>query len=115
MLNPIDISLTGLRAFGRKLGVTAHNVANVNTDGFRPGRTQLVEASRGGVQARVENPPAQPTILDPTLEEQPPRLSAVDLGQESVQMIVAKRGYQANLKALHAADAAEQSVLDILS
>lgn len=114
MLNPIEISLTGLRAFSRKLGVSAHNVANVNTDGFRPGRTQMVEEARGGVQARVENPPPAPVSFDPQGENPAPPLSQTDLGTETVQMVVAKRSYQANLKALQTAEEAEKSVLDIL-
>ena len=43
-------TLSALRAFGLKFQVTANNIANVNTDGFRekPGRPEGQSPGRGG-------------------------------------------------------------------
>lgn len=114
MISAIHTALSGLNAFGKQLEVSAHNVANVNTDGFKSSRTELVEAQNGGVLPVVQkDDSAGPAVLKDT--SQGPRqveLSNVDLGQEAVSQIIAQRGFEANLRTLKTADDLLGSILD---
>ncbi len=48
---PFAIALSGLNAASADLGVTANNVANVNTSGFKSSRTQFAEVFAVGTQS----------------------------------------------------------------
>jgi len=41
MSDAFGIALTALRAFDKRLDVNAHNIANVNTTGFKKGRANF--------------------------------------------------------------------------
>lgn len=114
MISAIHTALSGLSAFGKQLEVSAHNVANLNTDGFKSSRTEFVAVQDGGVLPVVQKDnSAGPTVLKDTT--QGPRqieLSNVDLGQEAVSQIMAQRGFEANLRTLKTADAMLGSILD---
>lgn len=115
MVSAIHTALSGLTAFAKQIEVAAHNVANVNTDGFKKSRTEFVEMQSAGVLPVVEKDnSAGPTVLKdmghgPTQVE----LSNVDLGQETVSQIIAQRGFEANLRTLRTADDLLGSILDI--
>ena len=115
MISAIHTALSGLFAFGKHIEVVAHNVANVNTDGFKKHRTEFVESPGGGVLPVVtKDDSSGPTVLrdnggNQTLVE----LSNVDLGEEAVQQILAQRSFEANLQTLRTADTLLGSVLDI--
>ncbi|UVT17895.1 MAG: flagellar biosynthesis protein FlgC [Nitrospira sp.] len=115
MISAIHTALSGLTAFGKQIEVVAHNVANVNTDGFKRSKTEFVEVPTGGVLPVVEKDnSAGPTALrdtgsSPTMVE----LSNVDLGEETVQQILAQRSFEANLHTLKTGDALLGSILDL--
>ncbi len=48
---PFTIALSGLNAASADLGVTANNIANVNTNGFKKSRTQFAEVFAVGTQS----------------------------------------------------------------
>ena len=48
----IDTGWAALDAFGIGLGVTANNIANVNTDGFRASQTRYEAGRRRGARGR---------------------------------------------------------------
>lgn len=108
MIAGISASLSGLLAFGRKLGVAAHNIANVHTDGFKKSRLQHIESAPpgNGVVTRVQEivTPGPTWYEDTPQGSQSVEQSNVDLGEEMVEMLVARRGFQANLRALQAQD-----------
>lgn len=116
MTSGISSSLTALTAFGTKLSVTANNVANIHTKGFKSSRVTPVEGVPQGVRAVVERIGAPgPQILDespqgPVLVE----LSNVDIGQEMVELLLAQRALQLNARALKVQDEAIGSLLDII-
>ncbi len=115
MISAIHTALSGLAAIGKQIEVVAHNVANVNTEGFKKSRTEFVEIPTGGVLPVVEKDDSSgPTVLrdtggNPTMVE----LSNVDLGEKAVQQIVAQRSLEANLQTLRTGDALLGSILDI--
>jgi flagellar basal-body rod protein FlgC len=115
MISAIHTALSRLAAFGKQIEVVAHNVANLNTDGFKKSRTEFVEVQTGGVLPVVEKDNAAgPTVLRDTGGNQfPVELSNVDLGEETVQQILAQRSFEANLQTIKTGNSLLGSVLDI--
>jgi flagellar hook protein FlgE len=115
MLSAIHTALSGLSAYAKQVEVTAHNVANVNTDGFKKSHTDFVSVETGGVLPVVrKDDSAGPTVLSdrgqgPTQVE----LSNVDLAEETVNQILAQRGFEANLNTLKTADDMLGTILDM--
>lgn len=115
MISAIHTALSGLTAFAKQIEVSAHNVANVNTDGFKKSRTEFVEVEVGGVLPVVQKGESVgPAVLRDT--PQGPahvELSNVDFREEAVSQIIAQRGFEANLATLKTADSMLGSILDI--
>jgi flagellar basal-body rod protein FlgC len=102
-------ALSGIKAFERKLAVTAHNVANWNTEGFEKHRVRMEEASPSGVRAKIDRVDAAGTRNGETR-----KASHVDLGGEMGSLITARRGYSANLKTLQTWDEMTEAVVDLI-
>ena len=114
MNSVFNIGLSGLRAFGTKLGVSANNTANALTDGYKTKRAVASEVKGGGVTTKVETvDQPNPEVYDPDTG-QTKQLSNTDLGQEMVNMIVAQRGFEANVKTIQTADEMQKSLGSIL-
>ncbi|WP_413935219.1 flagellar basal body rod protein FlgC [Nitrospira sp. BLG_1] len=115
MISAIHTALSSLTAFGKQIEVVAHNVANLNTDGFKKSRTEFVEVQTGGVLPVVQKDHAAgPTVLRDTGGNQfPVELSNVDLGEETVHQMLAQRSFEANLQTIKTGNALLGSVLDI--
>ena len=115
MISAIHTALSGLAAFGKQIEVVAHNVANLNTDGFKKSRTEFLEVQTGGVLPVLKKDDASgPTVLRDTGGVQVSiELSNVDLGEESVQQIVAQRSFEANLQTIKTGNSLLGSVLDL--
>jgi len=115
MIGAIQSALSGLTAFSTQVAVTADNVANVTTDGFKKSRTELIAVESGGVRSAIQkDETAGPTILNHTgygpiqLE-----LSNVDLAEEAVNQIIGQRGFEANIQTVKTADEMLGTILDI--
>ena len=115
MLSAIHSALSGLAAYAKQVEVSANNVANVNTDGFKKSQTDFVSVDTGGVRPVVrKDDSAGPTVLNnrgygPAQVE----LSNVDLGEEAVNQILAQRGFEANSQTLQTADDMLGTILDM--
>ncbi len=117
MISGIYSGLSALNAIQTKTNSIANNTANVNTDGFKKTRVTLHEGTldNSGVTAyvrKVETPGPQvyeQTQSGETLVEK----SNVDLTEELPQMMLSRRNFQANIKAIQAADEMLGSLLDI--
>jgi flagellar basal-body rod protein FlgC len=115
MIGAIHSALSGLTAFSRQIDVTAYNVANVNTDGFKKSHVELVSVETGGVLPIVrKDDSAGPMVLrnsgyGPSQVE----LSNVDIGEETVNQILAQRGFEANVSTLKTAYDMLGTILDI--
>jgi len=115
MLPAIHSGLSGARAFERKVGVAAGNVANASTREYKKARAILQEGPNGGVSAQVERVATPgPQVLDP--DGQTPELvelSNVELAEEVVGMIEGQRGFELNLKTIQTADEMLGALLDL--
>lgn len=99
-----------------KLAVTADNIANVNTDGFKKNRATFQPDPNGGVRVdirRDESPGFRYDVTEngKTVEKQ---TSNVDLTEEIPNLMVTKRAYQANLKTIETQDEMLGSLLDTI-
>ena len=112
MIAGIWASLAGLFAFEKRLGYTANNIANSNSDGYKKVNPVITEDANG-------LPRVEPSVVDTpgfiihegdgSFRE----LSNVDLSGEIPQLIISQRGYEANLKALETESELLKSILDI--
>jgi flagellar basal-body rod protein FlgC len=113
MITGISASITALGAFGNKLSHVAHNVANVNTDGYRKTVATITENEQNLPEVTTTRPDTPGPIIDEygvTRE-----MSNVDLNQEFPQMIICQRGYEANIVSLRTQMDTYKSILDIFA
>ena len=112
MITGISASIAGLLAFGKKLSNTAHNVANSNTNGYKKTISTITEDSQNlpKVNLMKSNAPGAIIQNEGLLAE----TSNVDLAEEFPQMMIAQRGYEANITALKAQSDVLKSILDIV-
>lgn len=125
MFPTFDISGSGLALSSFWLDTVAHNIANVNTltrgdeEPFRAASPVATPKEGGGVRVAglfaVEGEPAR--FFDPSHpladEDGIVTRPVVDLGVQMVDMIVAGRSYQANLRTVEAAKEMYQAALRI--
>ncbi|UCF95724.1 MAG: hypothetical protein JSW39_23230 [Desulfobacterales bacterium] len=117
MVASVHSSISALQAFGRKLGVTADNIANVNTDGFKKNRASLQEGLNGDVRVEIsrDDTPGHPYQVFENDERVERETSNVDLTEEIPNLMTAQRAYEANLTALQTQGKLLDSLLDIVS
>ena len=106
MISAVNSTISALQANKTRLGVTADNIANVNTDEFKKSRAILKEGSNGDVQVNIErvNTPGhryQELEGNQLIEKEG---SNVNLEEEIPEMMVTQRTYEANLKVLQTHD-----------
>lgn len=92
-----SIALSGMQAAQTQLRSSAHNVANLATEGFRRQEVRQSPQSGGGVQARVE----QAAVPGP------------DLVKDVVDQLQAKNAFLANLAVFKANDKLAGALLDV--
>ena len=95
-----------------RLAVSAHDVANVSTDGYQAQRTVLEDQPQGGVSARIKPESGAAFLAVGDGADVMP--STTDLSTEAIEQISAQRAFQANIAALRAADDMSASLLDIV-
>ncbi|MBT0665774.1 hypothetical protein KI809_15800 [Geobacter pelophilus] len=93
-----SIAQSSLNALTTKLEVSANNIANSATEGFRSSQVNLAARQDGGVDATVA-----------TTDEQ------VNISREAVEMLSTVNGFKANLQVLKADKEMTKSLLDIIS
>ena len=113
MLRAWDAALSALGAFGKKLDVTAHNLANVNTNGFKKSRVSLQEANPSGVLVSItkDYTPGSPIPAENGSGEMA-ESSNVALDEEIINLKLTKHAYNANLKSIEAEDEMVGTLLD---
>ncbi len=116
MISSINSNISALSAIGQKLTVTANNIANVESEGFKKSRALIEEGDSGGLKvdirtietpgdSKVENVDGEPVVREG---------SNVDLAEEITDTIPAQRGYEANLTAIKTRDEMMGTIMDIL-
>ena len=116
MIRAMDAALSALGAFMTKLNVTANNIANVHTDGFKKSQVILKDADPSGVTvsvSRVENAGWPHPSDDGTAEMH--ESSNVKLEEEIINLITTRHAYNANLKTIKTEDEMMGAIFDILA
>jgi flagellar hook protein FlgE len=98
----IQNNASSMLAHQAYMNANAHNVANVNTNGFKPTDTTLHEAGNGGVQASFSQKSG-------ASQEQ----SQTNLTEELTEQVVVQRGFEANAPAIKTQDEMMGTLLDI--
>ena len=108
-------ALSGVQAGGRVLGVSAHNIANFQTEEFKRTQATLEESPAGGVIVNLtkdQRPgPQLPTGDDPFVFREG---SNVELEEELIHTLEATNLIEANLATIRTQDRVLGSLLDIL-
>jgi flagellar hook protein FlgE len=116
MISGMTSAISALSAFGKRMGVIADNVANVESDGFKKSRALMQEQEPGGVRvtiSRVET--AGPRVVEETTEGLEEReLSNVNLEQEIPDALLTEKMFTANTKVVKTEEEMIGSVLDII-
>ncbi len=97
MFQAIDNATSAVRAFTRGMVVSAHNIANLNTEDFHPQEARYSERAGGGVEVHID-----------TLRE----VEGVDLVKEEVDLLTAEKAIRANLEVIRASDKTLGVLLD---
>ena len=117
MIPSVNSTLSALQAYKNSMGVTANNIANVNTDEFKKSRASMKEGANGNVEVEVNkiNTPGhryQELEGNQMVEKE---TSNVNLEEELPDLMLTQRTYEANLKVLQTRDEMLGTTLDILS
>lgn len=113
MISPFSSSFSGIKAAMRTMEVSAHNTANLNTDGFKKQSVNLLEQEEGGVVVTLskDTSPA-PKYLN--YSGVVTEASNVDYTEEAANQITARHYLKANLAAFKTADETQKSIIDII-
>jgi len=91
-----SIALSGMHAAQTQLDVSAHNVANLSTEGFKRQEVVQTEQAGGGVSAAVTRSPMQGASLE----------------TDVVSQLQAKNAFLANLAVFKTSNAMAGALLD---
>ncbi len=114
MISALSSSISGMKAAFKMLDVSAHNTANLNTNGFKGQRVNLTENAVGGVSSTVEtstNPGPLYLAGNGTVTEG----SNTDLATEIVNRMLATHYLSANIATLKTIDEMQNTLLDIIA
>ena len=117
MIPAVNGTLSALQAYKKSMGVTANNIANVNTAEFKKSRATMKEGVSGNVEvdvSKVNTPGLRYQELDGD-QMVAKETSNVNLEEELPDLMVTQRTYEANLKVLQTRDKMLGTTLDILS
>ncbi len=129
MFDSLDISGSGLSVHRRWLDAVSDNIANINTvsstdgEAFKErmvvaqavdygsgeGGVRIAGAEFGSGEGRLVYEPDHPLADD----EGYVRYPDIDLGEQMTQLMMAQRGYQANLASMERATTAYQAALQL--
>ena len=106
-ISALASGLSGMEAFQRALDVTANNVANVDTNGFRPQQANFANLIGGGVNATASSP-AAPQSISASLAP-----SGTDLVAETVNSLQYKYGFDLSAQVVKTANETLGTLINI--
>lgn len=114
-ISSLGAGLSGLQSFQRAQDVTANNIANVDTNGFKPQQANFQAQPNGGVNALVSGGPTVAQSLTapaaalqggtgsaPTTDTPAP--SGTDLTKETVNSLEYKYGFDMSAQVVKTTD-----------
>lgn len=106
-----DVNLSALDSLGTAQQVSANNVANVNTDGFKASSVALESGPEGqGVRVSdISESSASDAMVDGV------ETSNTDLGTEMVDMMTTSRAFSANVAAIRVSEQMTGHLLNMIA
>ena len=107
-ISALSSGLSGLQAFQRAQDVTSNNIANVDTNGFKPQQAQFQSQTGGGVTVNASTPgtastsSTSSTTSPQSLSSAQP--SGTDLTNETVNSLQYKYGFDLSAQVVKAAN-----------
>ena len=98
-METLGIALSGLQSADRRIAVSAHNVANLLSEDFRPQRAIQTTQAAGGSAVRVETAP---------------RAEPVSLEREVVDQMLASVQYSASARVFQVGAETKGQLIDLL-
>lgn len=106
-----DTNLSALSALSTVQEVSANNIANVNTDGFRASSVLLETGPEGqGVQVGAIQETTTPGTIIGDVES-----SNTDIGREMVDMMTTSHAFSANVVAIRASEQMTGHLLNMIA
>jgi flagellar hook protein FlgE len=93
-------AVSGINSASRRIGASAHNLANLGTEDFRPLRSHQSSVAEGGSEVQIT-------------QEQEPR--QVEIQDEIVEQILASVQAKASMRTVETESSLIGSLLDILA
>jgi len=116
MIPSLNSTLSALQAYKKSMGVTANNIANVNTEEFKKSRATMKEGVNGNVEVEIKKviTPGHRYQVHEGHQMVEKETSNVNLEEELPDLMITQRTYEANLKVLQTQDKMLGATLDIL-
>jgi flagellar basal-body rod protein FlgC len=119
MSDAFSSAISGISSNATRAAVTANNIANANTSGFKASRV-TVESSGSGRQETHITKSTEPGSLLPRPDGLPEgseleETSNVDLAEEFVQLQISEHGYSANAAVIKTQGEILGTLLDMLA
>jgi flagellar hook protein FlgE len=103
-MDGISSAISGASVSQQSVALSAANVANANTDGYRAKSLQQADQAQGGVRATGVTESQEPTV---------PGGSNVDIANEAVNLDIKGISFQADLKFLQVQQQMLGTALDL--
>ena len=116
MSEAINTALSALRATFRKQDVTANNIANTNTQGFKKSKAAFEETSPAGVKVTISQVETPGTSLPPDeVIGEGHQMSNVSMEGELIDLITTQHAFAANIDTIRTEDEMQGTLLDIIA
>jgi flagellar hook protein FlgE len=112
LMNTMSVSISGMRAAANQMALSAHNVANAQTPGFRADRMTIQELPSGGVTTSAEPVAVGAPVISPS---QTLPLSNVDLSLEVINQMLANQAFKANSTVLRSVNEETRDILRLVA
>lgn len=107
-------SVSGIRAAIDMLGISAHNTANINTDGYKKQRVNLRDDHNSGVIVDITESTETGSLYKNKRGDMV-EASNVNYAEEVVMQINARHLLSANIAAIKRTDEAQEYLMDIIA
>lgn len=107
-------AISGIRAAFSALDVSAHNIANVNTEGFKKQRAIVTEGNNGEVVTKIDKKDTRNGSAYQTTSQDTIDTSNVDITQEIAEQIGDKHLSSVNIAAFKVFDDVQKGLIDIM-
>ncbi|MGL1902250.1 MAG: flagellar basal body protein [Fibrobacterales bacterium] len=116
-INGLASAISGLKASSTRMNVSAHNIANVNTDEFK---AQIVNQHEDNsiVDTTISRDLTQGPIIQRTSKDgaqENIEMSNVDISKEAANQILASGNYKANVKSIQVQDEVLGTLINIVT